>query len=123
MADFIASGEYDHHLRKLRKELLGRNQVLVEALKENFGDVQLIGTDSGSEITWILPPEFPSPQKIRELANINGMDFHTLPDNFTYSPESNYNRAIVLRYGGLNEAQIREGISSLASVLGKRSTR
>ena len=115
MADFIVSGEYDHHLRRLRKTFLVRNQALVKALQDNFGDVQLIGGDSGSEITWLVPDNFPPPQELRKLANIKNIDFQTIKDG-------NYVRAIIFRYGGLNEEQLREGIKNLAGVLKNKPT-
>lgn len=122
MTDFIVSGEYDHHLRRLRKTFMGRNQALVAALQANFGqanfgEVQLIGGDSGSEITWLLPEKFPPPQEIRKLANIKNIDFQTMGDDFSCSQNSRYERAIMFRYGGINEEQIREGINRLASVV------
>jgi GntR family transcriptional regulator/MocR family aminotransferase len=119
LADFIGAGAYDHHLRRLRRTLMARRDCLIRALEANFGSVRLAGVEAGAQLTWLLPPDFPSAQKIKELARTRGLDVYAVLEEpiCGQSPDIYGNRALVLSYAAMGERQIKEGIARLAGVI------
>ena len=108
-ADLIRSGEYDHHLRRIRKLYMERRDCLVQALKTQFGDIALKGSESGTRLIWLLPEAMPSAEAIRELASACGVVVHAAVDRSV--------GALVFGFAGLTPAQLREGISRLGKAL------
>jgi DNA-binding transcriptional MocR family regulator/nucleotide-binding universal stress UspA family protein len=59
LCDFLESGGYEKHLRRLRKTYMARRDTLVQALERAFGDCALTGTTSGTHLIWRLPDHLP----------------------------------------------------------------
>ncbi|MDE2265728.1 MAG: PLP-dependent aminotransferase family protein, partial [Alphaproteobacteria bacterium] len=72
VADLLTSGEYDHHLRRVRKIYLDRRDCLIQALREHFGEIELIGTEIGTQLTWLLPDRYPSARALSDAARAQG---------------------------------------------------
>ncbi len=120
LADFIASGGYDQHLRRLRRTLIARRTCLIQALESHFGTLDLIGADAGTQVTWVLPTEFPSARTIRDLARAQSILVYALPeeDASLATPHPAYgDRVLVLSYAALAERQIEQGVARLARAL------
>jgi GntR family transcriptional regulator / MocR family aminotransferase len=126
LANFISGGDYDQHLRRMRKVYMDRRNCLMEAIKSSFGEVQLIGTETGTQLTCMLPQNVLSAQAVQKVARAQGVNVRTLADaefikqrTWNLMPESYLQRAIMLGYSTLNEQQIREGISILSHIIGQ----
>lgn len=119
LAEFISSGEYDRHLRRVRKTYLDRRDCLIAELQRHFGSVTLVGTDAGTQLTWLLPSEFPTAPTIQDLARRRDIGVYTVENPaVTGRPASRYvDKALVLGYSSLEERQIREGVAALAGAL------
>jgi Transcriptional regulators containing a DNA-binding HTH domain and an aminotransferase domain (MocR family) and their eukaryotic orthologs len=116
VANLLASGEYDHHLRRLRKIYLERRDALIGALRTYFGEVALIGSEAGTQVTWVLPPHFPGAAAILDTALARGVRLCAITgENGANSPY--HDRALVLGFGGLAPDRLREGIASLSHAL------
>ncbi len=122
LADFIASGSYAKHLRKIRHTYLSRRDCLVNSLREHFGDVQLSGMAGGMHIVWHLPENFPMAKDVQMLAQDVGVGVYSLEAaaacDIRHSSCSD--RTLVLGYSSVREEQICEGIARLAAVLNTR---
>lgn len=119
LAEFIASGEYDRHLRRVRKTYMERRDYLVAALHQHFGEVNLVGMEAGRHLTWILPAGMPPASLIQDLARTRGIGIYTVN---TDGADSNKacrfaDNALLLGYSSLDERQIREGVAGLATTL------
>lgn len=110
-ADLIRGGEYDHHLRRVRKLYMERRDCLVEALKTQFGDIALKGCDGGTQLTWPLPESMPSAASIGGAASACGVIVHAVADC------GGRNGALAFGFAGLTPGQLREGISRLGKAL------
>jgi GntR family transcriptional regulator/MocR family aminotransferase len=119
LAEFIISGEYDRHLRRVRKTYLERRDCLISALRAHFGDVQLAGVDAGTHLAWLLPPSLPPAATIQEAARLRGIGVYTVLDNPITTPfERRYaDNTLLLGYSSLEPHQIRDGIAGIASAL------
>lgn len=116
LAEFIASGEYDRHLRRVRKTYLERRDCLVSALHQHFGDVRLGGVDTGTHVTWFLPPNLPPAPTIQDMARARGIGVYTVSAG--NQGDTRYaENTLLLGYSSLEERQIRDGIAGLASAL------
>lgn len=110
----LETGSYDQHLRRFRKILLEKRDLLIRALRERFGEMRLIGAESGTSLTWILPERFASARALCELGAIHGLYFEPVLGD---APSGLTDRAVTLGYAGLSPEQIREGIGRLADVI------
>ncbi len=119
LAEFIASGEYDRHLRRVRKIYMERRDCLISRLQRNFGETQLFGTDAGYHVTWLLPPDFPPASAIQDLARLRGVGVYTVDTRgpLDHVPCRYADNALLLGYSSLDERQIQEGVDGLAAVV------
>lgn len=116
VASLIATGEYDHYLRRLRKTYLERRDALIAALKSNFGDVDLIGTSSGTRLTWLLPKSLRPASAVCDKAAAAGVRLTAIADA-QWCDSLFYETAVVLDYAALPPERLREGIAMLARAL------
>ncbi len=111
LADFIAGGEYDTHLRRLRKIWLQRRDCLIERIGEHFGTGRLVGTEAGNDLVWLLPPGLPPAAEIAERSARHGIGVGAL------SADTTCPNGLLFSYGGLDETLISEGVAGLAEIL------
>ena len=64
MADFMASGEFGRHLRRIRQLYRDRRDALLGALKKHFGECEIYGEQAGMHLVWKLPEGFPSAAEV-----------------------------------------------------------
>jgi GntR family transcriptional regulator/MocR family aminotransferase len=123
MTEFIRSGAYGNHLRRMRNIYCKRRDCLVEALHEHFGPVHLSGIESGLHLTWHLPDHYPDASKVQETARHQGVGIYSVGTGtaYDYGTCSYSARTLVLGFSSLNEYQIRAGIQRLADALGDLS--
>lgn len=116
LSNLLASGEYDHHLRRLRKFYLERRDSLIAALRFEFGEVALIGTESGTQLTWLLPDRIGSAQAACEAAIAHGIYIEgvTAPDSKACRF---HDRALFLSYGALATEELQRGVRLLGKAL------
>ena len=121
LADFMTSGSYERHLRHIRRLYLSRRNALLAALQKNFGESEVLGEKAGMHLVWRLPKQLPPASEIEAVALKAGVGVYTLGSggavNFGTSSESD--RLLVLGFSSLSEREIANGISQLATALGK----
>jgi GntR family transcriptional regulator/MocR family aminotransferase len=119
VAELITSGEYSHHLRRLRKIYLERRDCLIDALTRKFGTASLIGTQSGTQLTWLLPDAFPPARSACAMATSRGINIQSLHDlgRRANCADRLLERAVILGYAAISCGQIRDGIDSLADLI------
>jgi GntR family transcriptional regulator/MocR family aminotransferase len=119
MAEFLGSGSYANHLRRIRQLYRERRDCLMEVLREHFGEVELSGQDSGMHVTWHLPRALPVAAEVQRLAAAQGVGIYCLQSGAAYDFDgcAYSETAIMLGYSSLNERQIREGIERVAAAL------
>ncbi|MFP5238035.1 MAG: PLP-dependent aminotransferase family protein [Acidobacteriota bacterium] len=114
LAEFIASGIYERHLRRVRRSNAARRAVLLEEIGQQLADrVEVTGGGSGAHI--VLWPR----ERIREeqaIARAAALDvgIHGISHCYLGAPPR---AGLILGYANLSEREIREGIRRLARVL------
>lgn len=120
LADFMANGGYERHLRRLRLAQRARRDALVAALQDAFGPVTLDGLDGGMHLAWTLPDHLPEALEVESRARERGVGVYSLNDDQVYPlPLGRAGaRVLLLGYAALEVTEIREGVRRLADALG-----
>jgi GntR family transcriptional regulator/MocR family aminotransferase len=114
LADFIAEGHLERHLRRMRTLYDKRRQALVRALKANFEDqVEIVGENAGMHLMVRLSTGFSDEEIVRRAAQ-SGVG---LVSAQIYYLDESHSGEFVLGYAGLSERRIQEGIRRLAKAL------
>jgi GntR family transcriptional regulator/MocR family aminotransferase len=114
LAEFIATGAYERHLRRTRRVNTTRRAALLSAIEQHLADrVTVSGGRSGTHI--VLWPR----AKLSETATIAraaalGVGIYGIAGYYLRQPAQ---AGFVLGYANLTVAQIREGIRRLSEVL------
>jgi GntR family transcriptional regulator/MocR family aminotransferase len=114
LADFIARGEYDRHLRRMRGVYRRRRDALAGALARRLPALRIHGMAAGLHLMVELP-EGTDERAIVEAAErasirvFDGGKYYAEPEG---GPPS-----LVLGYGVVDESKIDEGVRRLAAVL------
>jgi GntR family transcriptional regulator/MocR family aminotransferase len=112
VADFIAEGHFQRHLRRLRRAYGRRRQVLIEELQRRLPDtIRFSHEPAGLHIMLYLPPNWSENDAIQAAA---GAGVRVYPGRTYYLSEP-APPSVLLGYTGLSEEQIREGILRLAT--------
>jgi GntR family transcriptional regulator/MocR family aminotransferase len=119
VADFIESGHFERHLRRLRRLYQERRRVLFDAARERLrGLLELEPADAGWHMVGWLP-EGASDVRAAERAAAHGVDVVAL-SVFATRP---IRPALLLGFGTLSPKAIRAGIDVLAAALSTRDAR
>lgn len=119
LADLLASGAYERHIRSIRRKNAERRAVLLQALSAECGPaVSIEGAETGLHIViWINGVGAAREVEIIEAARSIGLGLH--PVSPLYDPQAaKPDRAgFVLGYAALDIEILRRGVSMLAGVL------
>ncbi len=118
LAEFIASGGFNRHLRKIRQLYLRRQAALIAAIEEEFGEADVSGTDCGMHLVWTLPRDGITAQTLRERALEKGVGIYPLKEgaaSFAASDEQR-ERMLMMGFPSVAEERIHEGIHILSRI-------
>ena len=111
LAEFIASGAYERHLRRARRRAAARRQVLLDAIEQHMGDrVQITGQGAGAHIV-LWPQEKQSEEAIVARAASQGVRVYGIS---RYYLRRSSRTGIMVGYARMREPDISEGIRRLA---------
>ena len=116
LTDFIASGQFERHLRRTSARNAGRRRALVQALRQHFGArIEVAGRDAGVQLlVWLNDVAPDQLAGLIERARKVGVGLYSLAQYYAQPP----NRAgLLFGYAALTEAEIRAGIRRLRSVM------
>ncbi|TCN31539.1 GntR family transcriptional regulator/MocR family aminotransferase [Kribbella orskensis] len=112
-ADFVARGEFDRHLRRMRPRYRRLRDALVGRLAERLPDLEPIGVSAGLHVMAWLPADV-SESAVTQAARERGLGVYGLKPYWVQNagPEG-----LVFGYGGLTEPAVVEGIDLLADTI------
>lgn len=120
LAEFVASGAFIHHLRRIRTIYCARRDCLVETLHDHFGNVDLRGSQGGMHLVWQLAEAFPSALDLERRCRSAGVGIYGISTGNAVvagDAETRYARTVMLGYAALDEDQIAEGVRRIAAAL------
>lgn len=114
LAEFITSGMYERHLRRLRRRNAARRKVMLEAVDRYLGGrVQVTGYGAGAHVV-LWPNGRIAESSVLEAAASRGVGIYGISPYFLTQPSRS---GLLLGYSRMKETDIREGIRRLRQVL------
>lgn len=111
-AEWLASGLYQKHLKKIRQDLAIRRQVTLEALERNFSDLASWNVPPGGFYVWL---------KINHPVSMLELFKKALAKGILLNPGNIYDRLsnqyLRLSYSYASLTELSEGLANLAIVL------
>ena len=113
LAEFIAAGAYERHLRRARRGNTLRREALLDAIQTYLGDrVSVTGDRSGTHVVlWPRKPE--AEEAIIDRAASRGVAIYGIAQYFLKASSC---LGLMLGYSRMNPEEIREGIRRLADI-------
>lgn len=113
LAEFMQTGEFYRHLRRVRRTYGQRRQFLIESLRTDFADVgHFTDHQAGMQVALHLNDEFQD-QRIVQLAEAQNVELEAL-SSFCRSGAL-YN-GLLLGFCGFDEAEMSEALTRLRAV-------
>ena len=114
LAEFITSGMYERHLRRVRRRNAARREALLDAIRKYLGDrVEVTGDGAGAHIV-LWPRKRLSEGAVIAGAASRGVGIYGISRYFLTQPSQ---VGFVLGYSRMKEEEIREGIRRLGELL------
>ena len=122
LADLLATGAYERHVRAIRRRNADRRAVLLAALAEELGpDVRIVGAGTGLHIVaWIDDMAADRAPALIAAARSAGVGLH--PVSPLYDPDGPGPPAagFVIGYAGLDAVALRRGVAALSAVVARQ---
>jgi GntR family transcriptional regulator/MocR family aminotransferase len=115
LADFLAQGHYDAHLRRFREEHCRRRELLYSALREELSECQPMGSP-GASACWLAAPDGVDTQRLAWAAAQQSVLIESGAQFFLGegAAPSNFMR---LGFHAIDAERIRPGVRKLGEVL------
>jgi GntR family transcriptional regulator/MocR family aminotransferase len=114
LAEFISSGMYERHLRRLRHRNTARRNALMEAVHKYLQPrVEVTGDGSGTHIV-LWPRKRVSEAAVIAKAAARGVGIYGISHCYLEQPAQ---IGLMLGYARLNEREIHEGIRRLSEII------
>ncbi len=114
LAEFIRTGMYERHLRRVRRRNAASRDALLEALHQHMGDrIEVTGDGAGAHIV-LWPDKRIAEEAAVAAAASRGVGIYGVGRYFLKRPSR---PGIMLGYPRMREADIREGVRRLAEIL------
>ncbi|TDD87318.1 PLP-dependent aminotransferase family protein [Actinomadura rubrisoli] len=112
-ADFLARGEFDRHLRRMRPVYRRRRDALLDALRAHLPDLEPAGVAAGQHVVAWLPPDLDEAAVVAAAAR-HGLGIHGLGPFRIAGPGPG---GLIFGYAILGEPAIAEGVALLATAV------
>jgi GntR family transcriptional regulator/MocR family aminotransferase len=119
LTHMLVSGDYESHVRRVRRRNGERRSTLLAAVKNHFGDdVTISGGDAGLNVVlWLRRVPRKKESQLVEAARANNVGVYPLGPLF-YGPKDRPKMAgLVLGYAGTSLADIERGVRALARIV------
>jgi GntR family transcriptional regulator / MocR family aminotransferase len=112
-ADFVARGEFDRHLRRMRPRYRRRRDTLVGALRERLPDFEPAGIAAGLHLVAYLPGDLDEATLVAAAARRGVALYGLTPYRVSHAGRP----GLIFGYATLDERTIGEGVAVLAEVV------
>jgi GntR family transcriptional regulator / MocR family aminotransferase len=115
LSDFVARGELDRHVRRMRLRYRRRRDVLVRALARHLPELEVAGVAAGLHVVTSLPSGWSEPAALA-VAREQGIALSGLRE---HRFRRRGREALLLGFARSNEAALRAGLRALAQALSR----
>jgi GntR family transcriptional regulator/MocR family aminotransferase len=114
LAEFIATGMYERHLRRVRRKNAANCGALLDAVRQYLGDrVEVTGDGAGAHVA-LWPRKCVSENSVIAAAASRGVGIYGISRYYVTRASR---RGLVLGYSRMKGDEIREGIRRLGGIL------
>jgi len=119
LAEFINSGQFEKHLRRIRVRYMARRDCLVRLLNEYFGPCKLNGQYCGLHLAWRLDPKLPTATELQQIAAEIGVRVYPVAagSGYIFDDSENLDRILLLGYPSVSEDKMTHAIADLAAAV------
>ena len=112
LAEFISTGMYERHLRRVRRRNTAHRAALLDAIREHLGDrVEVAGDGAGTHVVLWPTGQRVAEDEVIQRAASRGVGVYGISGYYLARPSRT---GLMLGYSHMNEPGIREGIRRLA---------
>src|SRR5689334_14919206 len=122
LAELLASGAYERHVRAMRRKNAERRAALLQALADDLGPaVTIAGADTGLHVVvWINGVAADREPALVAAARAAGIGLYPVSPLYDSTEPRPAEAGFVLGYAGLEAEALRRGVAVLATVLAER---
>ena len=122
MAEFMNSGGFIRHLRRIRAVYKGRRDLVAVSLRQSFGDAEIKGLRGGMHLSLRVPRRFGRAGEIEKEAMRAGVGIYTPGKGGAFISPDHPRAADTLLFGyaALPEKNIRTAMAKLAGIAAAR---
>lgn len=119
LAELLASGAYERHVRSIRRKNAERRAVLLQALEDKLGSsITIAGSDTGLHVViWLDGVAADREPAIIEAARAAGVGLYPVSPLYDPAEHRPPTAGFILGYAGVDADALRRGVAVLASVL------
>jgi GntR family transcriptional regulator / MocR family aminotransferase len=119
LAEMMRGSSYSAHLLRASAQYRESRDILLAALRRNFGDVSVSGETGGLHLVWYLPAGVPNAAVVESLAQRARIGVYSFPSAGAYvsRPSAVSRRGLILGYAALSRKQIEQGIARLSDAV------
>ncbi len=118
LAEFLRSGAFDRHLRRVRKIYKERRDHLVQCLQHHFPETTICGHEAGLHFVWILPKDFPPASRIQIVARESSIGIYSLRSGAAIDlTERSQDNVILLGYSSVSKENITRAVRRLRRLI------
>lgn len=125
LAELMASGIYERHVRSIRRKNAERRAVLLQALADDLGPaVTVVGADTGLHVVaWINGVAADRESAILAAARAAGVGLYSVSPLYDPTEPRPAEAGFILGYAGLDTEALRRGVAALAAILAEHAER
>jgi DNA-binding transcriptional MocR family regulator len=120
LADFLASGGYDSHLRRIRRIFEDNIDQMIRTIEKTFPKGTRVTRPAGGFVIWV---ELPKPLKSRELFDRALEEGICFAPGDIFSASDRYAHCLRLSCGYAWDARIEKGLKTLGAIASNTSSR
>jgi GntR family transcriptional regulator / MocR family aminotransferase len=117
-ADFLARGEFDHHLRRMRPIYRARRDTLLDAIRRYLPSMRPVGASAGLHVFAWLPAGIDE-KAVARRAGAAGVLVYEL-SRYGYA-RADGSGGLIFGYGAVGKSEIVEGVRIVAEALAAES--
>jgi len=118
LAKFLEMGEFDRHLRRVRKLYKRRRDRLILSINKHFPQTSVSGYDCGLHLVWHLPDGFPTATEIQIKARSKGIGIYSLKSGAAIDLNNDSaDNIILLGYSSVPSEDISKAIKNLKKII------
>jgi GntR family transcriptional regulator / MocR family aminotransferase len=119
LAEMMRGSSYMAHLLRARAHYRETRDILLAALRRNFGDVIVSGEAGGLHLVWYLPAGVPSAAVVEGLARRARIGVYSFASAgaYVWHRSALTERGLILGYGATSRKQIEQGIARLSDTV------